>query len=254
MTTANCAVFEFAYHMFGANMGDLHVDVFTENGANLDVINPIRGNQGNQWNFLKVDLSPFIGEIINVRFRGSIGNGVRSDIAIDAMNFSIDAPVADFSFTLGGNAVIFNNTSSGSIDRYFWDFGDGNTSTEPSPAHVYASGESFDVTLIIEGLCGRDTIVQTLGLSNTESIELASTIGVHPNPTNGKFSIQFPDQLVNQQVKINMIDVVGKSVLYLDDQRSSKNLSVDIAELPSGVYIVEISGEEFGVTKKIIKQ
>jgi gliding motility-associated-like protein len=41
----------------------------------------------------------------------------------------------------------FNNNSSGA-NSYFWDFGDGNTSTEYAPAHTYQSPGDYQVTLI----------------------------------------------------------------------------------------------------------
>jgi len=40
----------------------------------------------------------------------------------------------------------FNNSSTGAVS-YLWDFGDGNTSTEESPTHVYATADTYTVTL-----------------------------------------------------------------------------------------------------------
>ena len=62
------------------------------------------------------------------------------------------SPVADFSFTADEDPnvigeVQFNNRSS-LADRFFWDFGDGNTSTEADPYHVYDINRSIPVHLI----------------------------------------------------------------------------------------------------------
>jgi PKD repeat protein len=43
--------------------------------------------------------------------------------------------------------VTFNNTSSGAGLNYFWDFGDGTTSTATNPSHSYTTG-NYTVTLI----------------------------------------------------------------------------------------------------------
>ncbi len=40
----------------------------------------------------------------------------------------------------------FNNSSTNAVS-YLWDFGDGNTSTEESPIHVYATPDTYTVTL-----------------------------------------------------------------------------------------------------------
>ncbi len=47
-----------------------------------------------------------------------------------------------------GEAIYFVNLSIGG-ENYFWDFGDGNTSTEFEPAHTYEETGVYDVTLIV---------------------------------------------------------------------------------------------------------
>ncbi len=48
-------------------------------------------------------------------------------------------PNAGFTATNVGLAAVFANTSTEGT-TYLWDFGDGTTSTEFSPSHVYSSG------------------------------------------------------------------------------------------------------------------
>ena len=57
-------------------------------------------------------------------------------------------------------AVQFNNYSSGSYDSVLWDFGDGTTSTEPDPSHIYTQGGDFSVSLTINGPYGSDTVAK----------------------------------------------------------------------------------------------
>ncbi len=55
------------------------------------------------------------------------------------------------SFTVGheclGDAVTFDNTSIGTGVSFLWNFGDGNTSTQFEPSHIYASPGSYITTL-----------------------------------------------------------------------------------------------------------
>lgn len=44
-------------------------------------------------------------------------------------------------------AVLFTDTSTGSPSAWYWDFGDGNTSTSQNPTNTYGFAGSFDVTL-----------------------------------------------------------------------------------------------------------
>lgn len=60
---------------------------------------------------------------------------------------------ADFSFSLGlqSNSVIFNNLSisDGEVIQYYWDFGDGNVSSQVNPEHVYQHPGRYQVYLTV---------------------------------------------------------------------------------------------------------
>jgi len=57
--------------------------------------------------------------------------------------------------------VSFTNTSTGNFSSSFWDFGDGNTSSEINPVHNYSTSGVFTVSLTVTGLGGTDTDVKT---------------------------------------------------------------------------------------------
>ncbi|MCK4607339.1 MAG: PKD domain-containing protein [candidate division Zixibacteria bacterium] len=54
--------------------------------------------------------------------------------------------------------VTFTNESTGDITSWAWDFGDGGTSDEQNPTHVYETSGGFTVSLMVTGPCGRDTV------------------------------------------------------------------------------------------------
>jgi PKD repeat protein len=74
------------------------------------------------------------------------------------------APVADFvSRPSAGDVpltVTFSDRSSGPITAWSWDFGDGETSSEPSPVHVYSTPGVRDVRLTVHGPRGSDTLLR----------------------------------------------------------------------------------------------
>lgn len=77
-------------------------------------------------------------------------------------------PIADFSYLIQGNTVTFTNASNdpdGSISGYSWDFGDGDTSTEESPIHIYQDKGKFNVTLTVT-----DNLASTEIATDTVSI------------------------------------------------------------------------------------
>lgn len=64
--------------------------------------------------------------------------------------FDFPATLADFSApnaVCSPNAVNFTNLSTGATN-YLWRFGDGNTSTQISPTHVYAQSGTYTITLV----------------------------------------------------------------------------------------------------------
>ena len=74
-------------------------------------------------------------------------------------------PVAKFSASVlrayAPMAVRFTNTSTGQVNAWAWDFGDGQTSAEKSPLHVFAAAGTYAVTLKATGLNGESTSTVT---------------------------------------------------------------------------------------------
>lgn len=64
-------------------------------------------------------------------------------------------PIAHFNFTVAedGLTVAFENLSKDAIS-YSWNFGDGQTSTEKTPTHVYAADGTYTVKLVATGDTG----------------------------------------------------------------------------------------------------
>lgn len=72
--------------------------------------------------------------------------------------------------------VVFTNLSTGDWDTVYWNFGDGNTSTQESPTHTYADVGTYTVTLIIEGVEGTDTEVKYGYITVTETCYIQNVL------------------------------------------------------------------------------
>ncbi|WP_321423205.1 PKD domain-containing protein [uncultured Methanobacterium sp.] len=75
------------------------------------------------------------------------------------------APVASFTANAtSGTApldVQFMDTSSNNPTTWFWDFGDGATSTAQNPTHTYTTPGTYTVTLTVTNSAGNNTIITT---------------------------------------------------------------------------------------------
>jgi len=91
---------------------------------------------------------------------------------IDSLTIYLTEPVADFTTDVGYTVLLavpvaFTDSSASPaitpITSYFWDFGDGNTSTETSPVHAYADTGTYIVTHVVVNTedC-LDTITKTI--------------------------------------------------------------------------------------------
>ncbi len=74
-------------------------------------------------------------------------------------------PVPDFDASITGSDLLtvnFTDNSSGSPTEWLWNFGDGSTSTEQNPQHVYAESGTFDVLLRATNSAGSASLTKSI--------------------------------------------------------------------------------------------
>ncbi|MEB2365115.1 MAG: PKD domain-containing protein, partial [Chloroflexota bacterium] len=76
-----------------------------------------------------------------------------------------DAPTSAFTFTVNNLDVQFTDLSTGQIDTWQWDFGDGATSTDQNPAHAYAVDGTYTVRLTVANAGGSNFSEQQVSVS-----------------------------------------------------------------------------------------
>ncbi len=90
------AELSFYYHMFDLEsffMGTLHMDIWDGLSWKNDVVT-ISGSQGDKWHKKSFNMNSYAGkEKVQIRFRGDIGNGWRSDICIDDFNIAVNVGI-----------------------------------------------------------------------------------------------------------------------------------------------------------------
>lgn len=138
----------------------------------------------------------------------------------------------------------FSNFSTSSTQLFsFWDFGDGQFSTDTHPFHTYDQVGIYDVSL---------TVWTTSGCIDTLSLLRPNLIEVHPVPTS-QFSISPPNQLIydaNFFFVDESIDAV-ESWFYFSDGSYTNQDSVWHNYTEAGVHVPwQIVYNEFGCSDK----
>ncbi len=154
--------------------------------------------------------------------------------------------IADFNFTANNLQVSFNNTSSGTIS-YFWDFGDGNISTNPNPTHTYSSGGTYDVCLVSSTTFNcPDTICQTLSVTVGIENQLENGwMNLFPNPANEELTLKLNLKETGEMI-LELFSSEGKKLqsqsVFHSDQESEYQFNLN--GLRKGVYLVKITTAE----------
>ena len=113
---------------------------------------------------------------------------------------SIHAALSSASSLCLGDTIYFvdnSTSSSSSISNWFWNFGDGYSSSVESPSHIYTSIGQYTVTFIVENSKGcKDSVTKTITV-NTKPIAnytVSDTSGCSP------LTVNFTDQSVNGNI------------------------------------------------------
>ena len=168
----------------------------------------------------------------------------------------MDTPLADFTFVNDSGYVTFTNSSNSSTE-YFWDFGDGQTSTLENPVHSFSSTGIFNVSLISINECGSDTISYNVNVTITsiDESEIIDGLEIYPNPVNDNLYISFVNNLAYTGI-ISLYDIIGNLIWQENNNSVSGeyNVSIDMKSFPAGMYFLRINSDNNVITRKIIKE
>ncbi len=126
LSSATSAQFSFYYHMYGSDMGTLNVDLSTDGisfPTNLwSQSGQVQTGHGAAWNQVNIDLTPYVGQTIKLRFSGTTGNNFRSDMSIDDISLTaLTTPQPEID--IQGNAISISSGDSTPSTTDDTDFG-----------------------------------------------------------------------------------------------------------------------------------
>lgn len=118
---------------------------------------------------------------------------------------------------------------------YEWTFGDGDSSTEQEPVHIYSQDGVYEVCLTVSNEYNTDQTCRTImvGTTATEDGLLLPDITLFPNPTADYLTVSLHDY-VGGGVQLVLYSVAGAEVY--SESLSGRSHVVDLSSLPVGAY------------------
>lgn len=161
------------------------------------------------------------------------------------------SPVPSFDFLVDSVTVYFSNNSTGAT-YYFWDFGDGNSSDEFEPVHIYSQGGVYQVTLNVGNpACGSVVSQQVfIDLPNAVGEPTSSAFTIFPNPFMDEITIYFTENQCEQTV-VTLFDRKGQ---FLQSGKVMGKIGkLKPTGLAAGLYLLRIQNNNTAKFVKLLK-
>lgn len=175
----------------------------------------------------------------------------------DSLYVTVDPlPSADFSSFVDVDSMKVTNVSV-NADSYHWDFGDGDTSNEASPYHLYDTSGVYTVTLTAYNYCGSDEQTKSVTIDiptgSLRAMEAWTHCLVYPSPASSLIHIELQNTL-SSEVQINLIDQQARVVKSLNSfkYKETEKYELDVNELAAGLYLLQINMEGNQITRSIV--
>ena len=155
-------------------------------------------------------------------------------------------------------SVVFSNQSTGAAPfTYMWDLGDGTTSNQQDPQHLYATGGVYyvcmtvtDATGCMDMICDTvSVVIQGIDDSNPSNFNLSS----FPNPFEGQTTIHY--ELANSAVvNLAVFDILGNKIKSLITKKQSSgkyNFIWNAENYSPGIYFITLQADDKKVSTKL---
>lgn len=158
--------------------------------------------------------------------------------------------VSAFEFTRSDSAFDFTSTSTGKIESWFWDFGDGGSSTEENPAYIFTTPGVYDVCLSVENECAevevscQEVEIVATGIADIEPLHFS----LFPNPSKDKVYIRL-SEINDTQLKV--YDLRGSAIGFTATKNAG-GYEITLNKPTPGIYFLELVQDQKVGRKKFV--
>ncbi len=179
-------------------------------------------------------------------------NGAGCEAVSAPITVTVEAlPFANFS---GGGVfptIYFFDLSTGGAQSWAWDFGDGSTSTDQNPTHIYATEDSFHVCLTVVNAAGcSHTLCHDVSVSVGAENPVVSALSLTPNPATEQTRLSFVLDHATA-VTVQLMTLAGQVVgsQSADLSAGANAMVLDLSKLAAGMYIAKMDAD--GISQSV---
>lgn len=185
-------------------------------------------------NVNSITVSPYETTLYSIAVNDSCGNTLTAKSLVSVRN-----PSVQFVYSyLENRKLKFTSAASEDVVSYYWNFGDGGTSTDMHPTHEFADTGYFTVTLIVTNAFGcTDTAVQEIYAYPDFVFYIPNTFTPNLDGINDVFSgkgVGF------KEYKMRIFDRWGQEIYVTDDYHRGWDGTYKDERCQLGVYAYKI--------------
>ena len=128
------------------------------------------------------------------------------------------------------NRVYFNNLSSNDAESYLWKFGDGQTSTEKNPLHVYAEPGNYSAMLKVFRGNQSDSVTQIIQIAEKTSWKISGNFSLNPSktgPKNFRNLLEMYKLFSEATITSDLRILTGTGTTYPFDENDQNNIVIE---------------------------
>lgn len=180
---------------------------------------------------------------------GNVGTCSFTVNILDALTIALDTIVHDIDNQHIGSISIDVNGSLAPY-TYVWLF-NGDTLPVTTEDLTNIGAGNYQVFIVDAAGCAAASEAFTVkSLVDTKEPDWASGLLIVPNPTSGKLSVIFPQQ-INNEVHLTVHDMTGRMIRQQTSE-APKRVDFDLSALPAGMYKMEIVVNDQFIVRKIV--
>jgi hypothetical protein len=154
----------------------------------------------------------------------------------------------------------YDITSNGTPESWFWNFGDGGTSTQQHPVHQYTNAGLYHVSLTVTNANGSNSAVKQNYIDalvdGISSQEQTLTFGIQPNPFDNTTTLKY-NLVQTEKVQIELFNTLGERIAILVNEELNAGdhqfmINAQDLNLKPSVYIVKLRVGNQMATRRIV--